>query len=317
MDIVGIDKIMVDRVGRVLRGKAPELLSLNVFDEKYYPPKNDEIENVLRYFIVMVAMDHRLSRPGRQYYACLEDGCYKGADLLYRLGMRKYLENHEFFSPQKLSTITVEEVSRAFSVKEVSPPDIEVRTLLLRDLGIKLTKLYDSSVTKLLINSNNRIRGSLFEPGLVDNLKFFRAYEDPVEKKSMLFAKFIIARGYFKPVDQPDVAVDNHLSRIAYRLGLVMVSGTLWDKIKNEVEFTPEEDILLRLTIRRAYRYISEKAKLSPINVDDFFWIMGRTICLRDSSPLCDKCFFKGFCKARKHSAFMVKEHVFYNTWYY
>jgi hypothetical protein len=317
MDVIGIDKAIVERVSRVLRNKAQELPSLNVFDEKFYPPVKDDAENVIRYFMVMVAMDHRLSRPGRLYYACLEDGCYKGADLLYRLGMKKYEDDPEFFSPDKLSTITIEEVRSAFSAGESSPVDVEIRTMLLRDLGVKLAKLYDSSATKLLQRSNNKIRGNLIEPGLLDNLRIFRAYEDPVEKKSMLLAKFLIARGYFKPVDQPDVAVDNHLSRIAYRLGLVMVSGTIWDKIKNKEEVTFEEDILLRLTIRRAYRHVAERAKLSPMNIDDFFWIMGRSTCLRDSPPVCEKCLFKGFCKARNHSAFMVTEHTYYNTWYY
>lgn len=317
MDVIGIDRLIVERVARIIKNKVNELPRLDVYDERFYPSKSEEPENVLRYFIVMVAIDHRLGRPGKQYYACLDDGCYKGADLLYRLGVKKFNENLNFFLPENLSKVTVDEVVRTFTINNATIPDPEIRTALLRDLGLKLVKLYNSSVTKLIEHSGGRLRGSPEKPGLVDNLRVFRAYEDPVEKKSMLFVKFLIARGLYNPVDQLDVAVDNHLSRIAYRLGLVMVSGPIWDKIKNNIDVTLEEDILLRLSIRRAYRQMAEKADLSPAIIDDYFWTMGRTICLRDDLPHCEKCLFKSFCRARINTAFMVKEHVFSHTWYY
>ncbi|MEM4718046.1 MAG: iron-sulfur cluster loop [Desulfurococcaceae archaeon] len=317
MDIIGIDILLVDRVARTLKRKGLELQTIDIYDTRFYPPRDEDLESSLRYFFVMVSMDHRLSRPGRKYRACIEDGCYEGADLLYRLGMKKYLEDTVFFSPEKMSSISIDEVKKVFSVGDVAPPDPEIRAYLLRDLGTKLAKIYNSRVINILNSSNNRIRGSIHQPGLVDNLRIFRAYEDPVEKKSMLLAKFLIAREYFKPIDTLDVAVDNHLSRVAYRLGLVMVSGTLWEKIKKGFEVSHEEDILLRLFVKRAYRLVCEISGSSPLVIDDFIWTMGRKTCLRDSEPLCDKCLFKGFCKARKNLAFMVSEHVYYNTWYY
>lgn len=317
MDVIGIDGITAERVARVVKKRAGELPRVNVYDEKFYPPRGDDPERVLRFFTVMVALDHRVSRPGKQYYACLEDGCYKGADLLYRLGLKKYLENPEFFSPEKLAEVKVEEVKNTFSLGEASLPDPEVRTMLLRDLGYKLVKFYGSSLVNLLNQSHGRVRGTLSEPGLVDNLRVFRAYEDPVEKKAMLLAKFLVARGLFNPLDELDVAVDNHLSRVAYRLGLVMVSGELWDKIKRGLEVSPEEDVLLRLVVRRAYRQVAKRAGVTPALLDDYFWIMGRSVCLRDNPPLCEKCLFKGFCRAKRNPVFMVQEHVYYDTWYY
>ena len=317
LEIVGVDLGVVERVARALRRKEGALEKLNVYDERFYPPASDDPELVARYFLVMVAMDHRLSRPGKPYEACLEDGCYRGADLLYRLGMKKYSENPEFFAPGRLAEISIEDVRKWLSAGDATPPDLSIRALLLRDLGIKLAKLYNSSALKLIELSNNRVHGSLETPGLAENLKVFRAYEDPVEKKVMLLAKFLVVRGLFKPIDELDVAVDNHLSRIAYRLGLVMVSGPLWVKIKDGVEVTAEEDVLLRITVRRAYRYVAVKSGLSTTVVDDFFWIMGRKLCTRDTPPGCEKCFFKSYCRARRNLAFMVNEHVYYNTWYY
>lgn len=317
MEIVGVDIGVVERVARTLKHKSGALEKLDVYDTKFYPPVSDDPELVTRYFLVLIAMDHRLSRPGKPYEACLEDGCYKGADLLYRLGMKKYIEDPGFFSPERLVEIKVEDVREWLSIGNTMPPDLEIRTLLLRDLGYKLMRLYNSSALKIIEKSDNKIHGSLENPGLVDNLKVFRAYEDPVEKKAMLLAKFLITRGLFKPIDELDVAVDNHLSRIAYRVGLVMVSGPLWNKIKEGVEVTAEEDILLRIVVKRAYRYVAFKSGLSPIVIDDFFWIMGRKLCVRDRQPECEKCLFKSYCRARKNSVFMVNEHSYYNTWYY
>ncbi|MET1160568.1 MAG: queuosine salvage family protein [Thermoprotei archaeon] len=316
MEVIGIDTRMIERIARILSRHSNAVKPLDVFDEKYYPSKDMDRETTLRYFLVMVAMDHRLSRPGKPYEACLEDGCYHGADLLYRLGKKKLDENPEFFSPETLSKITIEDVVKWLRVGNAEPPDPEVRAYLLRDLGVKLLKLYNGSAESLIESSKNRVRGSGVSPGLTDLLRVFRAYEDPAEKKPLLLIKFLKARGLFNPVDHVDIPVDNHLSRIAYRLGIVMVSGRLWDKIKSGAGVTREEDILLRMHIRRAYRILAEKANIDLFLLDDYLWDMGRRICIRDT-PYCDKCLFKNVCLARNNPKFVVNEHVFYNTWYY
>ncbi|MCD6301351.1 MAG: iron-sulfur cluster loop [Staphylothermus sp.] len=317
MEVIGIDVRVIERIARIMDKLSNKLMELDVYDKRFYPPSSDPAENVLRYFLVMVAIDHRLSRPGKKYYACINNECYSGADLLYRLGMIKYEEEPEFFSPSRLSTLTVDEVKSWLSIGGAEPPDLLIRTYLLRDIGIKLLKLYNGRVTNIIKQSNERLHGTIEKPGLFDHLRVFRAYEDPVEKKPILLAKFLIARQLFKPKDFLDVPVDNHLTRIAYRLGLVMVSGRLWDKIRGCVEVSREEDILLRMIIRRAYRMLAEKSRLDPGKIDDHFWLMGKKICLRDEPPRCNECLFKQVCLARKNNNFMVSEHKYYNTWYY
>ncbi len=316
MLVIGIDKSAIEKISRLLVKRGIEFEQLDLYDPRFYPSKEYDRETILRYFMVMVAMDHRLSRPGKPYEACLDDGCYHGADLLYRLGMKMLVEKPEFFTPEYLSRVTIDDVKQWLSVGKAAPPDPDIRAYLLRDLGLKLVKLYNGRVNELVKLSGNRLRGRYGESGLLDHLRMFRAYEDPVEKKSLLFAKFLIHRGLFKPVDQLDVPVDNHLTRIALRLGLVMVSGTLWDKIRAGVEVDYEEDVMLRLFVRRAYRELAIKTKVEPGVLDDHFWLMGRRTCVRDK-PLCSKCVFKNICLAYKNNTFMVNEHTYYNTWYY
>ncbi|WFO74519.1 iron-sulfur cluster loop [Desulfurococcaceae archaeon MEX13E-LK6-19] len=292
---------------------------LNVFDERYYPPSSSDLETTLRYFLVVVALDHRLSRPGKPYEACLEDGCYHGADLLYRIARKILDENPRFYDPHVLSNLRVDEFTKYFNVKEATVPDPEVRTLLLRDIGVKLLKLYDGNAENIIKISGNRLKGSLGKPGLIDLLRVFRAYEDPVEKKLFLLAKFLEARGIIKvnDIEEKEVPVDNHLTRIALRTGIVSVYGVLWDKIRENKPVSWEEDILLRLSVRKAYKIVSLEAGIDPFLLDDFLWVFGRKACYRDEEPRCNECIFKEFCKAYRNAEYMVSEHYYYDTWYY
>jgi len=296
-----------------------EIKPLNLFDERFYPPRNDQVEDVLRYFIVMVALDHRLSRPGKPYTACLEDGCYRGADLLYRLGKKIYDEHREFFDPRHLAEIRVDDIEKYFNYNNARVPDPEVRAYLLRDLGAKILKLYDGMVSNIIRVARGKLRGTLSSPGLIDLLKVFRAYEDPVEKKPFLLAKFLYLRRLFNIVDMDnmEVPVDNHLSRIAYRTGLVTVKGALWDYIKSSKPVPRAVDVLLRLTVRYAYKRVSMASGINPVLLDDLLWTHGRSKCLRDEEPLCQQCIFRDFCKAYYDREFMVSEHIYYDTWYY
>uniref|UniRef100_A0A7J3Y0L1 Iron-sulfur cluster loop n=1 Tax=Thermogladius calderae TaxID=1200300 RepID=A0A7J3Y0L1_9CREN len=316
MDLIGVDKKIVEKAGRLLKKHSLKLPKIDVFDHRFYPPADIDREEVARYLIVMVAMDHRLSRPGKPYEACLDEECYRGADLLYRLGKLKFDEDPSFFAPERLSNIRVEEVLNWLSVGKASPPDPEVRTFLLRDIGLKLGKLWGGSALNLIESAGGRVRGGLGDPGLADYMRVFRAYEDPVEKKTMLLAKFLKVRGIFNPIQPIDVAVDNHLTRQALRLGFISVSGELWSKIKSGVEIGPEEDILLRLSVKLSFRHLSHSTGLPAEVLDDFFWLHGRSVCLRDE-PDCERCVFRTVCVAYRNKSFMVNEPVYYNTWYY
>lgn len=316
--LIGVDERYVKNVAKVLVKLKGYLESsmINVFDNRYFPSNGFSNEFVLRYLLVMVAMDHRLSRPGKPYEACLDDGCYHGADLLYRLGVKMLVENPSFYNPDSLMKIRVDDVINWLSIGSVYPPDPHIRAMLLRDLGLKLVKIYDSSVEKMLINSKGFLRGRGDQQGLLDYLRVFRAYEDPVEKKSMLFVKFITARGLYNPVDRLSLPIDNHLTRIALRLGLVMVSGKLWDKIRNGVEVSSVEDIILRLAVRESYERLMDESGIDSRVLDDFLWRLGREHCLKNK-PICDRCVFREACLAFHNKNFMVNEHVYYNTWFY
>jgi hypothetical protein len=149
---------------------------------------------------------------------------------------------------------------------------------------------------------------------LKEAVKQMRAYEDPVEKKVLLLAKFLDGRRLadFKDIEEADVPVDNHVSRIAYRLGIVDLN---YDFLESGVETTREEDIRLRELVKTAWRIVAKFADLNPFALDDYLWNFGRRICTREN-PKCDACPFKDVCKAHSLRRY-PPEHLHLATWYY
>jgi len=309
-----LNHVQIAEVARVVQGMSIE--TMNLYDPLYYPESNEPIDRVLMYFIVMVAMDHRLSKYGRVYQVELEGRVYRGADLLYRLGKIRYDNQPEFFEPINLTKIDVNDVIKWLSIGSISPPDPEIRAFLLRDIGEKIIKVFDGDPTNIIRYSSGYLRRD-YGYGFIDILKVFRAYQDPVEKKSFLLAKFLSYRGLLKISDPLNkrVPVDNHLTRIAIRLGLIDLEKIYREKIVRNEVFTYDEDILIRMSVREAYRYLSDIAKIDPFHLDDFLWSFGRTICVRDK-PMCTKCLFKEICPSYRSNLFL-NEHRYEDTWYY
>ncbi len=331
--MVGVDHEAAVKVGRLLRPLRNSIHVDDFTDEALYPPRSAPREDVAMYFLVMVAMDHRLSRPSKPYEAVIDGRLYHGADLLYRLGRIKMEEDPDFFTAERLSRVTERDVLEWLSVGGARPPDPSLRARLLRDLGEKLLKLYDGSAFRIIAESRARLRNPP-EAGFLDRLKVFAAYQDPVEKKPLLLAKFLERRGVLQ-VDDPwnkDVPVDNHLARIAVRTGIVRVDKETLEKIAAGIEFSPEEDVMLRYAARLAWRIVAQESGIDPFILDDFLWMFGRKCCTRDS-PACRSgcvegcqaiggcrggtCVLRPVCRAASDPLYMVPEHKFLETWWY
>ena len=145
-----------------------------------------------------------------------------------------------------------------------------------------------------------------------------RAYEDPVEKKSFLLYKFLERRGIFEAKDKENihVPVDNHLTRIAIRFGLVVVPKEFEEIFLWRKEADRFTDIILRFHIREAYKEVSRLSGIPPTRLDDFLWMHGRNVCT--TPPLCEKCPLKESCNAYRNPVLKkYREHYYLNTWYY
>ncbi len=283
-------------------------------DPRYYPPPDDDPERVAAYFFTMVAIDHRTHYP-RPYVLKIDQEEYRGADLLWRLGRELYERDPDFFTAWRLAQISEDTVRRWLCPDGVSLWDTNIRTFLIRDLGTKVLKLYSGKFLNIVEQS----KGLLYNDGegFVERMKIFRAYEDPVEKKIFLLVKFLYRRGLLRIRDVKNlhVPVDNHLVKIAYRLGIVVPSRELLSFIKEEIELPVHLDTEIRFKVREAWKKVSQYAGIDPTVLDDFLWNHGRRVCTREN-PHCSECSLRHVCRAYKTGDY-TPEHVHILTWYY
>ncbi len=294
-------------------------------DPELYPSVHDPPHLVAMYFLTLVAIDHRLYPWGGVAYAVVDGKVRRGSEILYARAMKAYRRDPSIFDPTRLASM-----GRGL-FESVWGSDIwgaEWRIALLRDLGRKLIAIYGGSVENLLgITRSVRLRSSDPEhPGLLDKLRVFLAYNDPVEKKSMLLIKMLLRRKLID-VEDPDslrVAVDNHLTRVALRLGLVKLPPDLEDAVVKGSSVSIETDVLIRMCVREALHRVCRVGDLDPLHLDDALWSFGREVCTFETPrceeckhPMCidGRCPFAEKCLFRRGVA--IKEHRLENTWWY
>lgn len=268
-----------------------------------YPETTRDTEEQLRYFFFIVAIDHRTSGTTK-FEGVIQGKYFHGADLLYRLAKLKLEEDPDFFSPEKLVKISTQDVVKWLSIKYenkiITVKDPEVRAYLLRDAACKLIEYYSGEVKELLKASKGYVGVENY--GLTHLLKFFKAYEDPVEKKTFLLIKFLERRGLLTILDPENlhVPVDNHLTRIALRVGLVKIlDEALLEEILHRRYLTIEQDCLLRFKVREAYDIVCSYLGISPLHLDDFLWSFGRSCCTSENPSCTQRCSYEN-CKVKE-----------------
>jgi len=277
---------------------------INVWDPRYYPSKGEDTRLVLTYFLAMVAIDHRTHIDGKPFRRVMDGEEYIGSDLLWRLGRVMLSNNPDFFTPRGLANVDPLMV-RDWLVGDYGPIwDYGVRAYLLVDIGRKL--LRKVSLEGLLVNNLGN---------LLSLLKRFVAYEDPVNKKSMLLAKFLVARGLIDVERELELPIDNHLTRIAYRLGIVRLNEDVADVVRSGEDVGREMDIRLRMTVKDAWNAVLRMSSADPVALDDFLWNLGRRICIQNN-PNCEACPLRSVCRAYEKKDFL-NEHTHRVTHYY
>jgi hypothetical protein len=280
------------KLGTLLRKLAPAAESC--LDSRYFPSSSDAPEHVARFFFFTTSIDHRTSPPGQSFEGFIEGEHFQGSDLLWHLSLHKYQADSGFFDPVHMATLTEAEVREWLTVQrpvQVTIRNPSERADLLRDCGQNLLEKYEGSVLNLLERASHRLVRSVdrAHPGLLSLLAHFKAYEDPATKKAFLLLKFLLRRGLWTvdDIDQIRIPVDNHLSRIAFRTGIVDVSTDLATKLRQAVPIEVATDIALRRIVADAYGRVAQCARRSVLELDDFLWHFGRQCCTADLPPVC------------------------------
>ena len=242
--------------------------------------------HVANFLFYMVAIDHDTHRPNLKFEDTLNGRLLHGSDVPQALAERAKLADHGLFLADRFRTIRDEAVAALFtSPGGKQPADVAGRAEIFRACATGLIKAYGGDALQLLERCRQRLGGA---EGLLQRLREFGAYGDPVGKKSALLAKLLIREGLFAPTDpaEIDVAVDHVVMTMALRSGLVRTSnpatraaiegGTYLDQLQMS---------LLRDATKQAMRALCAASGLRADSVDDLVWSYGRA-SLRQDTPL-------------------------------
>jgi len=186
-------------------------------------------------------------------------GPYTGSELMWIVALRSARREPGLLTAERLRTAAADDVARWFYIADETVADPQRRASLWRDLAERLSRDYAGSADRLLAACGGRLGGG---HGLVALLRPYRAYADPLAKKSYLFAKIAERRGWLAVADPEswEVSADSVLMRIALRSGLV-----------------PEGPLeRVRPATRSALKAVAVAAGVSVPVFDDLLWELGR-----------------------------------------
>jgi hypothetical protein len=222
----------------------------------YDPPSFGHVPNADA-ALFLCAIDHRTGYRGR--YLVGGRGPFEGSALLWELGCLAERRHPGTLSAAGLAEITPERVSELFRIGGETVAGADQRARLLRELAVGLESEQGGEADALLAAAEGRLGGA---GGLLSRLGRYEAFADPLQKKSLLYAKVAERRGWFDVADPEswEVCADNVLMRLALRSGLV-APGSL-----DEV----------RAATRGAFKTVAADAAISPPVLDDLLWELGR-----------------------------------------
>lgn len=248
----------------------PAALSGRVRDlvADYAPPGFGHVPSA-EFALFLCAIDHKCGYE--REHRVEGRGPFRGSELMWEVAVAAERREPGRISAPRLVSVTGEDVAELLAIDGDTVAGADQRAALWRDLALKLVSGYDpracaegaepvSHTTVLLDSSGGRLGG---HDGLLERLCHFDAYRDPLQKKSLLFAKICERRGWLAVRDPEcwQVSADSVLMRVALRCGLL----------------EPGEDLdSLRTATRDAWREVAEAAGVAVPVLDDLLWERGR-----------------------------------------
>ena len=250
-------------------------------------------ETALRVLFFFSAINH----DTRGLRGVIRGRLVRGSEYLLHLLFDMARQDPSALEPARLAELTLSDFLSWFGEpgEAVYPRRPAERVELLRDAARKLLAHYNGRVEALLEACGGRLSGP---GGLVERLRAFRAFSDPLAKKTMVFAILASLEGLWEPLDREaiKVGVDYHLQRVALRTGMVRpLDERLREKLARRLFVSAEEHHAIRAACLKAYERVGELSGLSQLEVDQVFWHLGRSCCTR----LRPACELGGACERR------------------
>ena len=287
------------------------------------------------FYLLLVAISHQTSPRGRVPLEGEIGGRrLRGWDYLLAKLEQAAVAQPRLLLPKSWQKITETELLEIFGP---SLSGIPQRTELIHDLGEIMVQNDWSWLEDLYEQSKGRI--ALGSPNLVELLARFRAYSDPVRKKTFFLLALMRNTGLWVYIDTENLGppVDYHEIRGHLRIGTVQITDpSLESKLRLEQRVSASDDIEIRTAVREAIMLVSETSGIrNPSQLHYLFWNVFRSHCTRES-PNCQgtresslperyrnfayihgegSCPFSSICRSVACSD-KLQEHVFETEYY-
>ena len=285
-----VQSVTVDR-------KACELLARLIAPQQI-PQDREELPSlqlpaslVGNFFLLLISICHQTSPPGRLPLVGRVHGkVRRGWDYLFQRLLDSARKDHDLLAPSYWTRVSSEEIRRLFADAEFGArlTDPEGRCRLIRDLGENMLSSGWSLADDLYRHCQGRVATG--QPNLLEVLARFKAYSDPVKKKSLYFLSVMRNQGRWRYSDDASLGppVDYHEVRGHLRLGTVRINDQdLLKKLKSQLPVTASEDVALRQAVYDAIMLISQRSGVcNPSQMHYLFWNVFRSVCLREN-PQC------------------------------
>ena len=284
---------MCERIGNKLR-------TIDVLPDPYVrkPTTEEGRRREAEFWLYVIAICHST----RTLQGVIDGTWLRGGDYLLVASRRKFDSDPGFFTAERMERIKGADL-RAMLSDDWNPERstidrVSERVGILRDCARTLSERFDGDVMRIYATSG----GYLKRPdgrGILNLLREFRAYADPVEKKSSLLLLYLQESDVWKIKDPENlkVAIDYHITRVALRSGMVEITDSgLAERLRSRERATQAEDYEVREAVREACSLVSEHSGHDTFRVDVIFWNLGRSCCFYEHEPICrDK-----FCHKKK-----------------
>ncbi len=277
--LLRVDPDACERIASLLRGSS---IPRPREDTPHEGLNSEELGN---FYLMLVAICHQT-----QTLEGVIDGVhFRGWDFLARKLAKATSSSKELLEPSTWEEFTVPQLTSLFRDQSFGetlsgPAD---RTELLRDLGTVMRGRGWRRFDELYQLSERRaVSGS---PNLATLLSSFRAYSDPVRKKTLFLLGIMATSGDWAYVDGFSLGapVDYHEVRGHLRLGTVVVTDSaLRSKLLDHADVQEPEDVAIRQAVYDALGRIASSLAISPLQLHYLLWHIFRSICLR-TEPLC------------------------------
>lgn len=245
------------------------------------------------FFLTLVAICHQTSPRDHPALEGVADGVrLRGWDYLFARFESAARNNAALLEPATWTELAASDIRDLFRDEEYGEllTDAEGRAALLRDLGQRMLARGWNNADAIQEFCKGRVATG--DPNLLAMLAEFRAYDDPVRKKSLFFLALMrnSHTWQYRDDDKLGPPVDYHEVRGHLRIGTIDVkSSELREKLRQSTEVTSEEDVAIRQAVYDAIMLLSRDSGINnPSQLHYLFWNVFRSVCTRQS-PQCLK----------------------------